>query len=295
MPTWRSERPWSWKLPLALVIAAGVSLSGVQDVPAAERIAEIAPGLPPAGPMLQVGEELVYKVSYAFLNLGTIKIQVLDQREHRGKLVYHAKAYIDSNPSLGWLVDLHVLFESIVDRGIYSHVFLSVDSTEKEIVSRQIQFDYDAKRATIDLIKQERSKPIQRIRSDTIAISAPIQDGLSLFFYARENVLETKKVNVPTIIDDVEVKTFINFMGKRTRSEIDAINYPVDVLEFDGKADYVGIYGMTGGFRGWFSNDSARIPIEARMNVILGSVHIELLRWKRTNWIPPRFTEGKKP
>ncbi len=284
-----------WKFLVGAILLTTVIVTGARVIPAREKL-EVVTGSPaPAGAMLQVGEELEYKVSYAFFNLGTIRIQVLEQREHRGKPVFHAKAYIDSNPALDWLVDLHVLFESVVDRNIYSHVFLSVDSSEKEIVSRQIQFDYEADRATIDLVKQQKNKPIQRIRSDTITVTTPIQDGLSLFFYAREHVLEKKKVYVPTIIDDAEVKTFINFMGKRTRSEIDAIEYPVDVLEFDGKAEYVGIFGMTGGFRGWFSNDSARIPIEARMNVILGSIHIELMRWKRSNWKPPRYAEGKRP
>jgi hypothetical protein len=57
---------------------------------------------------------------------------------------------------------------------------------------------------------------------------------------------------------------------------------------FDGRADFVGIFGLTGGFEGWFSNDEARVPIMAKMKVLIGSVTIELMRWNRPGWTPPR-------
>jgi len=51
------------------------------------------------------------------------------------------------------------------------------------------------------------------------------------------------------------------------------------------------VFGLTGGFSGQFSNDNARIPIIARMNVILGSIKVELKSWKREGWRPPKFVE----
>jgi hypothetical protein len=41
-------------------------------------------------------------------------------------------------------------------------------------------------------------------------------------------------------------------------------------------------------FEGWFSDDDARIPIRAKMKVIIGKVDIQLVRWKRANWSPPQ-------
>jgi hypothetical protein len=70
--------------------------------------------------------------------------------------------------------------------------------------------------------------------------------------------------------------------------EIDAVDYPIDVVGFEGNAEFVGIFGLTGGFDGWFSNDEARVPIVAHMKVILGSVTLELMSWKRPGWTPPR-------
>jgi len=53
-------------------------------------------------------------------------------------------------------------------------------------------------------------------------------------------------------------------------------------------ANFVGVFGLTGGFDGVFSNDGAGIPITARLKVILGSIKVELKNWKRDNWIPPK-------
>lgn len=244
--------------------------------------------------MFRVGEELEYKVSYAFLNLGTIKIQVLENRDQKGKSTFLTRAYMDSNPALRWLVDLHVIFESVIDKDVYSHSFLTIDSTSHEVVRRFVQFDYDGKRALFDLSKRTASRTYGNSQVDTARISTYVQDGLSLLFYAREHLRQSKRVTIPTIIDNGEVSTFINFMNKKTSTEIDAIDYEVDVVEFNGRAEYVGIFGMTGGFRGWFSNDDARVPIRASMNVILGSVKIELIRWKRPGWTPPKYEERKK-
>ncbi len=92
---------------------------------------------------------------------------------------------------------------------------------------------------------------------DTIAITNNCQDGLSLFFYAREHALQKMQVKIPTFIDTNEVTTNINFGVDHLEEEIDAVDYPVDVVKLDGRADFVGIFGLTGAFEGVFSNDIA--------------------------------------
>jgi hypothetical protein len=48
-----------------------------------------------------------------------------------------------------------------------------------------------------------------------------------------------------------------------------------------------GIRISMGDFKGWFSDDTAVIPITAEMKVILGSVKIELNQWNRKGWNSP--------
>jgi hypothetical protein len=166
------------------------------------------------------------------------------------------------------------------------------DSSKKEINFKRLRFDYENKRAFLEVGKKLPTEERKPDSIDTVTVADHCQDGLSLFYYAREHVREQSQVHVPTLIERKQESTYINFMGKHTEAEADGVEYPVDVVEFDGKADYVGIFGLTGGFRGWFSNDDARVPILARMNVILGSIKIQLMRWNRPGWLPPKYVEA---
>lgn len=241
--------------------------------------------------MLQVGEELVYKVKYLFLNLGSIKIRVNDRRVANGRTVYTATALIDSRVPL--IADLHVRFDSEFDEQISSYGWTAVDSSSDGVFIRNIRFDYEAERMIVDRGRRENSAYVVE-QADTIPITERCQDGLSLFFYAREHVRERKEHNVPTVIDTEQVSTYINFMNKPGDVDIGALDYEVSVVEFDGRADFVGIFGLTGGFEGSFSNDDARVPIVAYMNVLVGSVKIELESWNRAGWSPPKAGEGSR-
>ena len=241
--------------------------------------------------MLEVGEELEYKVSYSFFTIGTIRTQVIGKEQQNGRTVYKTRALIDSNPGLSWLVNLHIRFYSEMDETVYSHFWTEDDSSKEAINYKVFHFDYENGQAYLEQGKRLAGNQ-QKVESlDTVMITDRCQDGLSLFYYAREHVHENHNVPVPTLIDNKQVYTYINFMNKRTDADIDAVDYPVDVVAFDGKADYVGIFGLTGGFRGWFSNDDAQVPILARMNVILGSIKIQLTKWNRPGWQPPKYVE----
>ncbi len=242
-------------------------------------------------PLLQVGEELEYSVSYSVFSVGTIRILLVGKEQRNGREVFKTRAIIDSNPSLSWLVDLHIRFTSEMDGDLYSYSWIGDDSTAKETKFRRITFQYDSSRMVFNKGKKLPNNELQVESVDTIAVGEKCQDGFTVFFYARKHVRQKKQVNVPTFIENKKVNTFINFKNSVTDVNIDAVDYPVEVVEFDGKADYVGVFGLTGGFSGQFSNDNARIPIIARMNVILGSIKVELKSWKREGWRPPKFVE----
>ncbi len=241
---------------------------------------------PTEGFSLMEGEELVYNVRYAFINLGQVRIRVLKSVNEPGSVTVQTKGYIDSYDGVPF-ADLHATYESWVDTAIFAKRFIGKSRDGDWWRYSRYNFDYEHARVlmesgTRDTIVSQR---------DTLAISGRIQDGLSLFFIARKNLHSGRAMNFPAIIERKNVNTYINFTGKRTSVEIDAVEYPIDVIEFEGKAEFVGIFGLTGDFEGWFSNDNARIPIMAKMEVIIGSVTLELMEWKRPGWTPPRGQE----
>ncbi len=275
-----------------LVISAAIFWGFGGEPRARESGSSIQQAIAEDPTFLLVGEELEYNVSYSFFHIGTIYFKILDRETKNGRSIFTAKAVIESNPSLNWLKEVHIRFYGEMDDSMFSYYWISEDSSKSGVDFHSLTFEYD------DSILVYRKGQIvtsgeQKVSQvDTVRIHGRDQDGLSLFFYARENARQKKKVDVLTVIENKELKTSINFQNKIEDVDIDAVDYPVETVFLNGNADFVGVVGMTGGFRGWFSNDSARIPIVARLNVWLGSIKVELKRWNRPGWMPPRYIES---
>lgn len=238
----------------------------------------------PSG-VFMVGESLEYEVSYSVFSLGTVKIEIIDQATKNGMTIYCAKAYMDSYSGVPF-VSLHFVFYSEMAPEVCS-VFFSGYDTKDPKNTAYADYSFDYARHSVAYDKGVKQKPEMR-SSGTDTISSTFQDGLSLFYFARANARVKRQMNVPTFVNEKKVNTYINFMNKVVPMEIDAVKYPIRTVELGGTVDFVGIFGLTGGYQGWFSDDEAAIPIVARMKVILGSVYIELKKWNRPGWVPPR-------
>ena len=233
---------------------------------------------------IQVGEELLYEVSFFGVKLGTIKMVMKKKDEIDGKPVIYGQAYIDSYDGIPF-VDLHVIYNSWMHPKInYSYKFISNMKEDDGWYYEKITFDYQNKKIKIEGFKKKK-----RIKNLTIKTKRKWFDGFSLFHVARKLLYIKKNVSIPTLMGDDTVFTTINFSGKKKKVDIDAVDYPVRTVYFNGNANWTGVYGMTGEFEGWFSDDKARVPIKAKMKVYVGSVNIELIKWKRPDgWKPPR-------
>ncbi len=241
----------------------------------------------PGGFVFTENEELVYNVRYAFFNLGQIRITTYGTSTLDGRPVSFARALIDSYRGIPF-VDLHAVFESFIDHAMYSRRFMGKIKQDGTWDFSRYRFESDRNRIIVEMGRQD-TVISQR---ETVAVSGPCQDGLSLFFLARDGLFGTSTVHAPTMIKEKRSNTTIDFTGKRTSVEIDAFDYPIDVVEFDGSMDFVGVFGLTGDFEGWFSSDQARVPIKAKMKVLIGSVTVELMDYKRPGWVPPRAKEN---
>ncbi|MFN3306480.1 MAG: DUF3108 domain-containing protein [Candidatus Kapaibacteriota bacterium] len=233
--------------------------------------------------MIFPSEDLLYEVSFLGIKLGTIRVVTENHEQLQGKLVHKAKAYIDSYSGIPF-VSLHAVFSSWFDQSIgFSYKFTSSMKEKDYWLYDQILFDYPNKKITIEKFKKN-----QKYYSNVISTSKMWSDGLSLFFLAREYTRSKKNIKIPTLMDVDTAYTYINFHGARENITIESIGYPVRTVRFNGKADWTGIYGLTGHFEGWFSDDDASVPIKAKMNVYIGSINIELIKWNRKGWIPPK-------
>jgi hypothetical protein len=112
-------------------------------------------------------------------------------------------------------------------------------------------------------------------------------DGLSIGYMPRRFIRSHQRLDVPTILNGKLGLTTFFFDGRTTQAEIEALESPVRVVEVRGTTNAEGIYGMTGDFVGWFSDDAAAVPIKGELKVLIGSVTVELVRWNSGGWTPP--------
>ncbi len=234
--------------------------------------------------LIYPGEELVYRVSYLNISLGTIKTVTEPYTTLDGRKVAKVKIFIDSHPNIPF-VSLHSIYESWIDTSVtFSYKFNANTMVEDNVWEfDQYLFDYTSRKATL-----EKWRKKEKLASKQFDITKHLNDGSSLLFCARAMLYSGKSYNIPTVIMEERVSTVINFAGNKAETEIDAVEYPVRTVYLNGDANWTGIYGLTGRFEGWFSDDEARIPIRAKMNLYVGSVTIELQSWKRGSWRPPQ-------
>jgi hypothetical protein len=235
--------------------------------------------------VLVEGEELVYNVRYGFIDLGQVKIMTHERIQKAGYTAYNGEAVIRSYKGVPF-VDLHAEYQSVVDTVGFSRQFVGKSRENGDWEVSRYFFEYERDRVVMETGGEHHTE-----RRDTLALESYYHDGLSLFFYARDQLFSGRRMTIPTLVREKKGMTEINFKMERSSVQNDFIDYPVDVIGFDGTAGFVGVFGLTGDFEGWFSNDDARVPIMANMKVIIGSVTIELVSWKRPGWTPPQGEE----
>ena len=228
------------------------------------------------------GEDLVYEVSWTFFKLGTIHIKTLGN--------FKAIAYIDSYEGLPF-VDLHSVHYTEMDSTFHTVGGYSVDKEGSEWKGLQYIPDASTMRIAVDQLyeKDPATPPYRREPRDTLQLGSPsFVDGLAIGYFPRLLIHAAQTVNVQTLLKgNLGVTTFY-FSNKKTTEAISVLDDPVRVIEVEGTTNAVGVYGMTGDFTGWFSDDAAAVPIKGKIKVLLGNVTVELIKWNRKGLSPPQ-------
>jgi hypothetical protein len=231
---------------------------------------------------IDCGEEITYVVKYLFIPIGEIKLKVHHFNEKDS--IYSAIAYIDSYEGLPF-VDLHQIYESKFNKNQIS-IYFKGTMLEKDTTYTIYRFD--SKKKKIHIVKGSKTK--NEIWTDsTASLEKEYLDGLSLFYFARMRTGKKASYNNPVFINEKPERTVLNCYDKSENISIRAVDYPIDCVYLNGETDFKGIFGLTGGFEGWFSNDKHAVPIYAKLKVIIGNVTVELKSWNKSQWQPPKY------
>jgi len=233
------------------------------------------------------GEDLTYVVRFGPIELGEVRVKIQNVIHEHGHNYFLTIGYIDSYSGVPF-VDLHQIYESKFDTTYYPVFFRGTIKGEED--TTYTEYHFDKNNMKVRVLKGMRSP--KEIWTDTTGkMESFYQDGLSLFYYARMKLGKNHSENIPCFVAEKKEKTVINFHNEPEGISIDAVDYDIDCIHLDGNTNFVSIFGLTGYFEGWFSNDQASVPIVAKMKVIIGNITLELKKWKRTGWNPPVYKD----
>jgi len=235
------------------------------------------------GKTLLVGEDLTYIVKYAFLNLGEVRFRVLEKTKINNTSVYKTIAYIDSYPDLPF-VSIHQIYESYIDSTIFPLRFIAKIFGEDTVL---VKYEFIGNSEV--QMQKGKLNGTELWFDSTAYTNHKMQDGLSILYFTRMNFGKQQSLSIPCIVNEKEESAELKFYNDPKPVEIDSVDYAINSIYLDGHTDFISVYGLTGYFEGWFSNDEFVVPIRAKMNVIIGSINLELIKWNEKLWTPPIY------
>jgi hypothetical protein len=235
----------------------------------------------PPAQVFSADEDLLYEVRWTFIKIGTIHIRSLGP--------YKAIAYIDSYDGLPF-VDLHSIHYTEMDSTLHSIRGYALDKDGKSWSGLRYSTSGGGLRIGMEKLyqKDSASAPYKTERVDSLQLkSSSFVDGLAIGYLPRSLIHTNRTVSVQTVLKGNLGTTTFFCSNTRSYETIDADEKPVRTIAMEGSTNAVGVYGMTGDFTGWFSDDDAAVPIKGKLKVLLGNVKVELIQWKRGGWTPP--------
>jgi hypothetical protein len=225
--------------------------------------------------LLEAREVFEYEVTYGFLTLGWIDVELLPDTTWNGEKAYHLRTRIRSNrrvPFVGTrIVNYETLF-SYNEKYPYSHVFWRDDIHDDEYDRVRILFDRDDGKVYF----YERGEP-----TDTLDIAEPASGGDIIFYYSRMFAGLEKPYELPAFIEGDKGIVTARSSHSTERRSYAAFDEPIETYLSEGEADVDGPFGFRGRFRSWFATDDLRVPVEAHVRVIFGNVKVRLISYER--------------
>lgn len=237
----------------------------------------------PQSRVLQDGEELNYVVYYGFIKLGEVNMKIKKGTTENEKTMYYSKAEMKSYKGVPF-VTLNTHFESdmvLEGKELYTKRFYAIENHDDGIVTIEYKFYYDSSYVYVRKVNRGKIEKDERINFNN---NIKFQDGLSLFYNARLNSYSSDNFMVPVFMNEAETSVNYYFSAKKDEISINIFDNDLQSIRCTGTVNFEGVFGLSGEFAGWFSDDNARIPLKSQLNVLIGNVTLELDSYKREGW-----------
>jgi hypothetical protein len=216
-----------------------------------------------------VGEKLTYSVSWStIIEAGIAVMEVKEGTKVDGKPTYDV---ISTTRSVG-VVDLvypvRDTVESVIDANeIYSRSFHLQESHGKK--TRQRDMVYDRANGTVSVV-------VNNGKPDIYSVPDRIQDALSSLYYVRtrEDFVIGKAIVVDVHDGDKTYAVEVHVLGKE-RMKTPAGEF--DTIKVKTHPKYEGVFMNKGEIYIWLTDDSRKIPVLMKSEIVIGSIVATLI------------------
>lgn len=231
--------------------------------------------LPTLKEIIDARETFEYEVTYGFMTLGWVDVEILPDTTFNGEKAFHLRTRIRSNNRILFVGTRIVNYESIFqynDQWPYSFVFWRDDIHDD---------DYDRVRVIFDR-EEERVHFYERGEyQESLELEEPASGGDIIFYYSRLFAGIETPYELPVYTENEKGSVTATSSNTIEYRSYDAFDEPIPTYLSEGNAAVEGPFGFRGSFKSWFSTDDLRVPVEAHVRVIFGNVKVRLISYER--------------
>jgi hypothetical protein len=218
------------------------------------------------------GEELVYKVSWTFINLGKLKLQLFENPSNKNGGKYYCRLFVDSNPLL-FFVNMHSIFETYVSADFKPSLHQAYEKIDDVRYFTQHYFNYEDSTISLKMTSvKDSTKVIQR----TYPLVDKYYDAITLVYHTRAMVDRVESDTLKSFFGEQIGNVAISYHGTQDEIFSDYEDQYDKMYYVDGTFLMKGVAGLSGPYKGWFVGSERRIPVRADLKVFLGNVVVEL-------------------
>lgn len=225
--------------------------------------------------IIDAREVFEYEVSYGFLTLGWVDVELLPDTTFNGEKAYHFRTTIRSNSRIPFVGRRIVNYESIFqfnEDWPFSHVFWRDDIHDDDY--DRVRVIFDREQGLVHFYEYGEFE-------QSMELEEPASGGDIIFYYSRLFAGIQDEYVLPVYTENE--KGYVSaFSGPNQEfRRYAAFDDPIPTYLSEGTADIEGPFGFRGRFKSWFSTDDLRVPVEAHVRVIFGNVKVRLISYER--------------
>ncbi|MGH7180577.1 MAG: DUF3108 domain-containing protein [Nitrospiraceae bacterium] len=232
-----------------------------------DNVRQVPSGNPPSARPFQVGEQLIYDISWLYITAGTAVMAIEDADTDGERPLVKLVTTTQSRPAITKFFPVDNRVESIMDPAtlLPEHlIFRRREGKKKE----DIEYTFQQKEGTVTAIKGGTL--------ETLEIPPGTQDVISCLYYARSELS----------LQPGSSLTLNVFHDKKNRKvevrveEIETVNGPwgeVETARVLVVMPFQGLFLNQGNIRVWFTNDDRRVPVRMKAKVVIGSIVADLV------------------